>query len=98
MKAPIEVVRINTLRYNNGEWTNTKTLQYFIGNDPDPDASTWVKIMEGAYEQGAYATNHWLQLDAANPRAGQYLKLVMPDSFNPPDVGLAEIYVYGFQY
>jgi hypothetical protein len=94
MKAPIEVVKIITLRYSS--ISVAKTLQYFIGDDPDPNATTWVKIMQGTYE--SVTADHKLQLDAANPRTGQYLKLLLEDSFDPPHILIAEIDVYGFQY
>jgi uncharacterized protein YjdB len=98
MKEQIEIAKINTLRTEAGEWTNTKTLQYFISDTPDPNADSWVPIVEGAYAQGmAWGLDHWLRLTAETPRTGQYLKLVLPDSFNPPNVGIAEIYVYGIK-
>jgi hypothetical protein len=76
MKEPVEVARIATLRRSNGD---TKTLQYFVGDNPDANAGTWVKIAEGMY--ASTGANHTLTLDAAEPVTGRYLKLVLPDSY-----------------
>jgi hypothetical protein len=90
MKTAVTVARVTTLRRNNGD---AKTLQYFVGNDPDPNSKTWTKITEGAY--ASKTADHSLQLDASEPASGRYLKLVMPDSYRQPFIGICEIDVYG---
>ncbi|KAA6342734.1 hypothetical protein EZS27_009537 [termite gut metagenome] len=92
MKEPIEAGRIITQRRSNGD---TKTLQYFIGNDPDPDAGTWTKIAEGAYASTTSA--HSITLDVAEPVSGRYLKLVLPDSNRVPFTAICEIDVFGLR-
>ncbi|MDR0699380.1 MAG: Ig-like domain-containing protein [Tannerella sp.] len=93
MKEPQEVARIATLRRYNGD---TRTLQYFVGDSPDPDGE-WVKIAEGAYESRE-SSNHTLTLDVATPVTGRYLKLVLPDSFRDVYTAICEIDVYGLIY
>jgi hypothetical protein len=93
MKEPVEIARIITQRRNNGD---TRTLQYFVGDSPDADAGTWVKITEGAYISSS--ANHTLTLDVAEPVTGRYLKLVLPDSFRNPFTAICEIDVYGLMY
>jgi hypothetical protein len=90
MKEPVEVSRILTVRRNNGD---TKTIQYFVGDSHDVNADTWVKVAEGAYPSKE-SPEHTLILDVAVPVTGRYLKLVMPDSFRDPLIGLCEIEVY----
>jgi hypothetical protein len=93
MKEQIEVARTTTQRRSNGD---TKTVQYWVGNDPDPNASTWVKIIEGAY--ASQTANHTLTLDAAEPTSGRYLKLVLPDTFREIYIAICEVDVFGARY
>jgi hypothetical protein len=95
MKESIEIARIVTQRRNINASIggDTKTLQYFIGDSPDPNAGTWVKFIEGAYESSA--ANHVLTLDAVTPLTGRYLKLIMPDTFRGQYTSICEIDVYG---
>ncbi|GHS96701.1 chitobiase [Bacteroidia bacterium] len=70
-----------------------KTVQYYVGNDPDPDASTWVQIAEGIFTSGDLLT---IEIpESINTRQGQYLKVVLPDSNGEPFTSLAEIYIRG---
>jgi len=93
MKEQIEVARTITLRTSGGD---TKTLQYFVSDDPDPNAGTWIKVMEGAYASKTAA--HSLQLDATESVSGQYLKLILPDSWKAPFTSICEIDVFGLRY
>jgi hypothetical protein len=95
MKEPIEIARIVTQRrnINSSIGGDTKTLQYFVGNSPDPNAGTWVKLVEGSYESAA--ANHVLTLDVPTPLTGRYLKVVMPDTFRGQYTSICEIDVYG---
>jgi hypothetical protein len=88
MKASVEAGRITTQRRN----TDTKTLQYFIGDNPDANAGTWTKIAEGTY-----ASNNTLALDVAEPVSGRYLKLVLPDSNRAPFTSICEVDVFGLR-
>jgi hypothetical protein len=94
MKTSIEVAKIATLRRS--DYADTKTLQYFIGNDPDPNANTWKKIAEGAY--ASPSANHTLTLNVAVPVDGKYLKLVLPDSFRETYTAICEIDVWALKY
>jgi hypothetical protein len=89
MKEPQEVARIVTLRRNNGD---TKTLQYFVGDSPDPDGE-WTKVAEGMY--ASTSANHTMTLDVADLVTGRYLKLILPDSYRQVFTAIHEIDVYG---
>jgi hypothetical protein len=93
MKEPVEIARIVTQRRINGD---TKTLQYFVGDSPNPNADTWVKVVEGAYI--STSANHTLTLDVEESVTGRYLKLILPDSFRPPYTAICEVDVYGLMY
>jgi hypothetical protein len=92
MKKPVEVARIVTQRRNNGD---TKSLQYFVGDSPDPNG-TWTMVAEGAF--ASKDANHTLTLDATAPLSGRYLKLLLPDSFREPFTAICEVDVYGLIY
>jgi uncharacterized protein YjdB len=94
MKESVEVVRIATLR--RGGNADTKSLQYFIGDNPDANAGTWTKIAEGAYP--SRTSDHTLTLNVAAPVSGRYLKLVLPDSFRSVYTAICEIDVWGQRY
>jgi hypothetical protein len=94
MKEQVWVARIATLRDPRGD---TKTLQYFVGDNPDPDAKSWVKVAEGAY--ASQVADHTLTLDVKTEdlRRGRYLKLFLPDSFRNPYIEICEIDVFGLR-
>jgi hypothetical protein len=94
MVYPTEINKIITFRRTNGD---TKTLQYFVGNDPDANADTWTPITEGAYASQTDGI-HYLSLNATTTVKARYLKLNLPDSFRAPSTSIAEIYVLGVAY
>jgi uncharacterized repeat protein (TIGR02543 family) len=107
MKEQREVARTMTQRLGNGDWTGTKSFQYFVSDDPNPDATTWVKVIDDAFETkntGWGVAENSLTSDAVAPFSkGQYLKLLLPDSFisgniNSGLTAVCEIDVYGLRY
>jgi hypothetical protein len=90
MVTPRRVTKIDT--YRRAGNNNTKSVQYYVSNDPDPDAATWVKIMEGTYGSGDLLT-----LNASeNTVTGRYLKIFLPDSNWEHLTSVAEVDVFGF--
>jgi hypothetical protein len=90
MVSPRIVNRIDT--YRPGTNTYAKSVQYFVSNDPDPDATSWVKIMEGTFP----ITGDLLTLNAPeNIITGRYLKIFLPDSNSGDNTNVSEINVYG---
>ena len=72
---------------------DAKTVQYFVSNNPDPEAASWVKVAEGVFTSGDKLT-----IDIPDPGItdqGHYLKLVLPDSNRAPHTSIAEISLYG---
>jgi hypothetical protein len=89
MVSSHNINKIETYRRSGN--TNTKSVQYFVSNDPDPDAPLWLKIMEGTFASG-----NLLTLNAPeNNIQGRYLKIFLPDSNSGQNTSVSEIYVYG---
>jgi hypothetical protein len=90
MVSPQKINKIET--YRRLGIVNTKTVQYFVSDEPDPDASSWVKIMEGMFDE----SSDLLTVDALeNNIQRRYLKIFMPDSYGTsPHTAISEIYVY----
>jgi hypothetical protein len=86
MVSPQKINRIETYRRLNN--TDTKSVQYFVSNDPDPNAPSWVKIMEGTFASGNMLTLNALENDIQ----GRYLKIFLPVD---QSISIAEINVYG---
>jgi hypothetical protein len=101
MKEQREVARTMTQRLANGEWTGTKSFQYFVSDDPNPNATTWVKVIEDAFaaqNTGWGVAENSLTSDAVAPFSkGRYLKLLLPDSFRSDNgiIAICEIDVFG---
>lgn len=70
--------------------TDAKTVQIYLGDDPDPDAAGWVLCGQGVFTSGDK-----LRVDLAEGSSGRYLKLFLPDSNRAPFTSIAEVYVYG---
>jgi hypothetical protein len=92
MAYPTELSKITTYRRTNGD---TKTVQYSVGNDPNPDSESWTLVAEGEYDDSSI---HSLELPTTQTIKARYLKLFLPDSNREPFIGVAEIYGYGKVY
>jgi hypothetical protein len=90
MKNPIEISKIVTWRRDIGD---TKTIEYYVGNNPNASATTWTKIASGA----VWNDDNVCTLKPSNIVSGRYLKLVMPDSNRESIVSITEIDVYQFK-
>jgi hypothetical protein len=84
-----EIAKINT--YRRKGMPDTKSVWYYIGDDPDPDAASWRKIAEGTYESGDLLTMTFVVV------AGRYLKIYLPDSNRGPYTSVAEVDVFGIE-
>lgn len=91
MGSPKKIARIDTYRRPGN--TDARTVQYFVGPDPNADASTWTKIGESEFASGDMTET--LITNSSSTLSGRYLKLVLPDSNRDPFTSIAEIYVYG---
>ncbi|MDR1155726.1 MAG: SusE domain-containing protein [Bacteroidales bacterium] len=98
MKSPKTILGIITVR--GYQWNNgiTKSLRYFIGNSADPNDPSWTEIAYGEYPSAVRGVDspepNTLSLNV-DRETGQYLKLLIEESFNPPDATICEITVYG---
>ncbi|MDR0394087.1 MAG: discoidin domain-containing protein [Tannerella sp.] len=98
MESPKNIVKIETYRRNNN--TNSKDVEYYTGPDPDPNASTWVKIGSGQFPDTNPPDTRQAILTinvdkSVNTSTGRYLKMVLPTSYNDPFTSIAEVYLYG---
>lgn len=93
MTSAKKIAKIETYRRpGNGD---AKTIQYFVGPDPDANASTWTKIGETNFASGKDRIDINITNSSSTLSLGRYLKLVVTDSNNSPHSSIAEIYVYG---
>lgn len=79
--------------YRRSGTTDTKTVEIYIGNSPDADASDWVEITTGVFNDGDH-----LELsipESVDTNLGRFLKVLLPDSNREPFTNIAEVYVYG---
>jgi hypothetical protein len=90
MKEPETVARIVTRRRNNGD---TKTIEYYLGDEADVNSATWKKVTQGSYPQGQNSVID-LTLDATESLSGRYLKLIVSDSYRVPFTAITEVDVY----
>jgi hypothetical protein len=86
-----KICRIDTWRRSGS--TDAKTIQYFVGDDPDPEGDSWAKLAEGVFGPGDQLTIDIPEPDAA--AEGRYLKLLLPDSNRSYHTSIAEITLYG---
>ena len=91
MLGPKEIRRFDT--YRKRGITHSKTVIYSVSDDPDPDASSWVKIAEGMFP----ASGDLLSLTVTATAQGRYLKIYLPDSNSTVLTTIAEIYVDGIE-
>lgn len=91
MQATKEITRIDTYRRKNN--TNTRTVEYYINEDPDPFLPTWKLIASGTYSSGDL-----MILNVSDSAQGRYLKILLPDT-NAADtsISIAEIEVFGIE-
>jgi len=90
MKEEVTIARIVTRRRNNGD---TKTIEYYIGDEANANSAGWKKVAQGNYPQGQSSVLD-LTLDATERLSGRYLKLVVSDSYRIPFTAITEVDVY----
>jgi hypothetical protein len=90
MQSPVEISRINALRRQGGG--SVVDMEYFVGNDPDPDAGSWTSV--GTIVGESSWTDNWSRLDLKTPATGQYLKLLLQPNASSGNVSLCEVDVY----
>jgi len=95
------LTKIETYRRPSGaDSPDTKTVQYLVSDDPDPNASTWALIGECEFNttRNDDKRTH-APLPDADTKQGRYLKVLLPDNTGLPGrewyVILAEVYFYG---
>jgi hypothetical protein len=96
MQEDTDISRISIMRRSNPQGNNategdTKTVEVYIGSDPNPDADRWTKI--GAVEFLNFG-GHTLSFDVNFPVSGRYLKIILPDSHRLGLGSISEIDVY----
>lgn len=91
MNSPRRIIKIDT--YRRSGTTDSKTIQFFVGPDPDADAASWTKIGESGFVSGKDNVETLIS-NSVSTLGGRYLKLVLPDSNRDPFTSIAEVYLY----
>lgn len=92
MTSPKRIAKIDT--YKRPGNNDARTIEYYVGPDPDANAPTWTKIGEAQFVSGVNNIELTIS-DPSTTLSGRYLKLVLPDSNRDPFTSIAEIYIYG---
>jgi hypothetical protein len=90
LKSAKNINRIETWRAGN---TDANTVQYWISDDPDPNATSWEKIAEGVYSANEDVLT--LNFAGSGVTSKRYLKLVLPDSNRVTYTSISEVFIYG---
>jgi hypothetical protein len=90
----LDIAKIDLYRRNLPAYPDTKTVQLFLSDDPDPNAGTWNEIGILTYTQTGTDNLRTLDIAPGVNTDGHYLKLFLPDSNRSPYVQIAEIYIY----
>lgn len=70
--------------------SDSKTVSYYIGDSPEADSPSWIKIAEGVFSTGDLLT-----MPTTVSAKGRYLKIYLPDSNRAPFTSIAEIEAIG---
>jgi hypothetical protein len=100
--SQVDINRVQIIRREFSPWSDTRTVQCYVGNDPwysDPTAinTSWHKIGEVVFPKEANGDERALGA-AQGTATGRYLLLYLPDSQEAgrPYGQIAEIYVYKY--
>ena len=91
MESPKEMSKIKV--YRRSGTTDTKSVEIYVGNSPDANATDWVQLVTGVFGDGDS-----LELPipgSIDTSQGRYLKILLPDSNREPFTNIAEVYIYG---
>jgi hypothetical protein len=64
--------------------SDSKTVQFFVSNTPDPNGVSWVKITEGVFPNSAEPSGCRTTFtipNGVNADYGRYMKVVLPDNW-----------------
>lgn len=91
MQTPKKISRVELYRRSGNN--DTKSIDLYISDQPDENATGWIKIGNVLFDDGnSVSTTIPESIDTSK---GRYLKLVLPDSNREPYTSVAEVYIYG---
>lgn len=91
MGSPKKMSKIEI--YRRSGTTDTKSVEIYVGNSPDADATDWVQVATGTFGNGDSLE---LPVPASiDTNQGRYMKILLPDSNREPFTNIAEVYIYG---
>ena len=97
MKEEHEIGKIDIFRRRDN--TDTRTVEIYLSNDPDPNHWSWNKIGEGTFPN---TNQDLIEISTNSTVKGRYMKLFLPNSWAwggwAPFTSVAEIYPYGYGY
>lgn len=91
MMSPKDMSKVEI--YRRSGTTDTKSVEFYIGNSPDANAADWVRLATGVFGEGDRL--ELLIPESMNTNQGRYLKILLPDSNREPFINIAEVYIYG---
>lgn len=91
MGSPKKMSKIEI--YRRSGTTDTKSVEIYVGNSPDADATDWVQVATGTFGDGDSLELPVPALIDTNQ--GRYMKILLPDSNREPFTNIAEVYIYG---
>lgn len=91
MESSKEMSKIEV--YRRPGTTDTKSVEIYIGNSPDANATDWIQLVTGVFGDGDSLE---LPVPASiDTNQGRYMKILLPDSNREPFTNIAEVYIYG---
>lgn len=93
MQSSRIISRVEVYRRMNNN--NAKSVELYVSDQPDGTSDDWKKIGGGVFPNKASDSLLSIPISDAENAKGRYLKLLLPDSNNGLNTGVAEIYVYG---
>ena len=91
MQTPKNISKVELYRRSGNK--DTKSIELYVSDHPDANASGWIKIGTVVFGEG---DNSSIAISGGIDKSkGRYLKLLLPDSNREPYTSVAEVYVYG---
>jgi hypothetical protein len=93
--VPRNICRIEIYRRMNSEYTDTKTVQFSVGDEPVYNADSWKNIGEVVFSNIIGENLMILDVPDSVDTDGRYLRLWLPDNNGRQTyAAIAEIYIY----
>jgi hypothetical protein len=93
--SPKNICRIEIYRRMYSQYSDTKTVQFSVGDDPAYNATTWKSIGEVVFSNIVGENLMTLDVPSSVDTDGRYLRIWLPDNNGRSTyAAIAEIYIY----